>query len=227
MIANVKPVPDYVKRITTADIAFGETNGAFHIWPTARPAITVEPGERYAIALRIRAQTPAAGSLKLPNDAPESWKLRREENGDYWLDISIEPSSTSSSRTVLLDVVTGGNRSRGIRVQLSVNVPAENLVVSPREVDFGNVDLSSVKGLVKRVGVRKIVGTFRIKSLTSSLAFLKLEQATMVDGSNYLIRITVDPTKPLTAGPHDGKLTVETDEGHRIEVPIRINLINP
>lgn len=225
MLANVKPLPGYVKRITTADVGRGEVNGAFQIWPTARPVITVEPGERVAIALRIKALAPDAGSLKLAPGAPDTWKLRREANGDYWLDIPIDPASESSSRVVPLVVEQSDGRSREIRVRLMVNVPAENLIVTPKELDFGEVALASVKGTLRRVGVRKIVGSLRIKALNSTLPFLKLEQATMVEGSNYLIRITIDPTRPLKAGAYNGVVVIETDE-RRVEVPVKLKLVD-
>lgn len=226
IIANVKPLPAYVKRIASADVAHGETNGAFQVWPTARPAISIEPGERLAIALRIRALAPDTGTLTLGPGAPESWKLRREAAGDYWLDIPIEAGGGSGSRTAPLVVDLGENRSREIRVQLMVTVPAANLVVTPRELDFGEVTLASVSGAAQRVGVRKIVGSFHIKALSSTLPFLKLQQATMVDGSNYLIRITIDPTRPLKPGAYSGVVLIETDDGHRVEVPIKMKLVD-
>ncbi len=227
MLANVRPLPGYVKRISTAAVGRGETNGAFHIWPTARPVVTLEPGEGLAITLRMRALAQDAGSLKLGPGAPDSWKLRREaDGGTYWLDIPIEPSSGSSSRVVALIVELSNGRSREIRVQLTVNVPAENLVVTPKEIDFGEVTLENAKGALKRAGVRKLVGSLHIKALSSTLPFVKLEQATMVEGSNYLIKITIDPTKPLKPGAYDGVMVIETDDGHRVEVPMKLKLVD-
>jgi hypothetical protein len=223
--ANVKPLPDYIKRISSANVARGEVNGAFQIWPTAQPVITVESGERLAIALRIRPQAPTAGNLKLAPNAPDNWKLRSEANGDYWLDIPIGPVSESSSRLAPLLVEQSDGRSREIRVRLMVNVPPENLIVTPKDLDFGEVPIANFKGMLRRVGVRKIVGSLHIKTLTASLPFLKLEQATMVEGSNYLIRITIDPAKSLKPGAYDGVIAIETDEGHRLEVHVKVKLV--
>lgn len=224
-MANVKPLPDYIKRITSADVGHGEVNGAFHIWPTARPVITVEAGERLSIALRIKALTPDAGDLKLGPTAPDTWKLRREANGDYWLDIPIGPANETSTRVVPLVVELIDGRSREIRVRLMVNVPAENLIVSAKEIDFGEVALENVRRTLRRVGIRKIVGSLHIKALTTTLPFLKLEQGTIIEGSNYLIRITIDPSKPLKPGAYDGTVVIETDEGHRVEVPVKLKLV--
>jgi hypothetical protein len=214
-----------VKRITTADVARGEVIGPFQVWPTARPSITLEPGERLAIALRIRANAPDASGLKLGAGAPSSWRLKREASGDHSLEIPIDAATGSSSLTVPLIEEPAGSHPREIRVQLSVTVPAQNIVVTPRELDFGEVALSSATGLVKRIGVRKMVGSFHIKSVSSTLPFLKLEQTTMVDGSNYLIRITFDSTKPLKSGAYNGTLVIETDDGNRSEVPVKLNLV--
>ena len=225
IVANVKPVPAYVKRITTADIGYGESNGAYHIWPTARPAISLEPGERLTISLRIRPLAAGAGTIKLGPDAPDSWKLRRETSSDYWLDIPLDAGGSAGSQSAPLVVDLGENRTREIRVQLVVTVPAENLVVTPKELDFGELSLASAVGAVTRLGLRKVVGSFHIKSVTSTLPLLKFQQTTMVEGSNYLIRVTIDTTKPLKPGSYDGMVLIETDVGRRFEVPIKLKIV--
>jgi len=225
--ANVKPLPAYVKRISSANIARGEENGAFHIWPTARPAITLEAGERLPVALRIRSLTATAGTLKLGADAPPSWKLRSEPGGrEYWLDIPVDPSNGSGSRTVPLVVELPDGRSREIRVQLTVDVPAENLVTTPRELDFGELTIESAGQTLRRLGVRKLVGSFEIKSVSSTLPFLKFERVVIVPGSNYLIRVTIDATKPLKPGAQQGVIVIETDGGNRLEMPIKLKLLD-
>jgi hypothetical protein len=204
-------------------VARGEGNGVFQIWPTARPAITIEPGEHLNISLRLRALIAEPGTLKLPADAPAAWKLRHEANGDYWLDIPIDAGG-SRRATLVADMPDG--HSREVRIQLMVSVPAENVVVTPREIDFGEVSLANAQGSLKRVGIRKLVGSFHIKSASSTLPFLKLEQATMVEGSNYLIRVTIDPARRLKPGSYEGLLIIETDEGHRAEVKVKIKLLD-
>lgn len=226
IVANVKPLPAYIKRISTADIAHGEKNGAFQIWPTARPAVSAEPGERLSIAIRLRALNPGAETVKLGAGAPESWKLRREPAGDYWLDIPIDADGGSATRTAPLVVDLGENRSQEIRVQLMLTVPSENLVVTPRAVDFGELTLARAGVAVQRLGIRKLVGSFHIKTLASTLPFLKLLPTTIVEGSNYLIRATIDPAKPIKPGAYSGIAVIETDEGHKVEVPIKVKLVD-
>lgn len=225
--ANVKPVPDYVKRIATANVKTGETNGDLQIWPTARPKITLEPGERFDISLRIRPLATGAGSLKLAAAAPRTWRLRRETDGEgYWLDIPIEPAKDTSSRTVPIIVEPAEGPAREIPVQLSVNVPSENLVATPQQIDFGEVTLLSQSNPMKRLGIRKQIGFFHIRKVASTLPFLKLELATMVEGSNYMIKITIDRTAPLKTGEYQGNVIIETDDAHavRVEVPVKIRI---
>ena len=227
LAATAKALPDYVKRITTADVGHGEVIGAFQVWPTARPQISVEAGERLTMALRIRAIGQPGATLKLAPDAPDTWKLRREpKTGDYWMDMQIDAATGSGARTATLVADPGDGRTREMRVRLTVNVLAENLIVTPKALDFGEVSIAKTRNSFQRVGIRKLVGTFHIKTLSSSLPFLKLEQTTILENTNYLVRLTIDPTRPLKAGAYDGALLIETDGGNRLEVPITIKLVD-
>jgi hypothetical protein len=226
ILATVKPLPAFVKRISNADVAHGDKEGALSVWPSARPVITVERGERLAISLRIR---PIGGdSLKL-STANDSFKLRREANGSgYWLDIPIEPATDTSPRVIPI-ALQASDPPGDLNIQLTVNVQAENFFVTPRQLDFGEVslaDLQSGSQRIGRVGIRKLVGAFHIKALSSTLGFLKLEHQAMVEGSNYLIRARVDPSKLPKAGTYNGVLQIETDDAQvpRLEVPIKIVL---
>jgi Rib/alpha/Esp surface antigen-like repeat protein len=55
---------------------------------------------------------------------------------------------------------------------------------------------------------------------------LKLDSTAMVDGSNYRIRIAFDPTKVPTAGDYSGAVVIETDEGRKVEVPVKMKVID-
>jgi len=109
--ADVKPVPPYVRRIDNANVANGEPNGAFKLWPTGHPRITLNKGERFSFSLRIwppgvagNQQTgatttapdgPAApGGSRLPAlpAGALTTVLRQEKpGGAYWLDVTVGP----------------------------------------------------------------------------------------------------------------------------------------
>jgi hypothetical protein len=225
--ANIKPVPAFVARISNKDIAHGEKVGAFNVWPIARPVVTVERGERLTVTLRIRPAEPTSGSLKLAN-ASEAYKLRREANGDgYLLDMAIEPSNDLTQRVVPVALQINDGASGELALQLTVNVQAENLIVTPRQVDLGEFSLANLRdGAMAgtRIGVRKTVGTFHIESLTSTLDFLTLEPRTIIEGSNYVIRVIINQIKLPKAATYTGVLRIETDDPltPRVEVPIKV-----
>jgi hypothetical protein len=227
--ANIKPLPAFAARISNADIAHGEKVGAFNVWPAARPIITVERGERLTVTLRIRPTEPASAVLKLAR-ASETYKLRREPNGDtYLLDLMIEPSNDLAQQIIPVALEINDGASGQLALQMTVNVQAENLIATPRQLDFGEVSLASLRdGLTGggRFGIRKTVGTFHIKSLTSTLDFLKLEPRTIIEGSNYVIRVSFDQTKLPKAATYTGILRVETDDPltPRVEIPVKMVL---
>jgi hypothetical protein len=227
--ANVKPLPAFASRISNADIAHGEKVGAFNVWPAARPVIAIERGERLLITLRIKPAAPDSGSLKLAA-ASQSYKLKREASGDgYLLEIAVEPSNDAAPRVMPAVLEINDGTSGKLDLQLTVNTQAESLAISPRQIDLGEVSLADLPGALAtggRIGIRKAIGLFRIKSLSTTLDFLKLEQRTLVEGSNYLIRISLDPARLPKAATYTGVIRIETDDPQtpRIETPIKLIL---
>lgn len=223
LTATIKPLPAYAKRISNADVEFGERVGAFIVWPAARPMVALEQGERLPFALRIRPVEPNA-IIKL-TAASDLFKLTRETNGSgYMLEMTAEPSAGAPSRVLPLVVKTESGEE--VKMQVTVSLQAENLMVTPRQVDFGEVSLEKLQSgaVTARLGIRKQVGTFQIKSLASSLEFLQLESQTIVDGSNYLIRIRFDPAKLPKAATYIGTLRIATTDAAQpqLEVPIKL-----
>jgi hypothetical protein len=227
VIAVIKPLPDFVKTITNANIGYGDKSGSFQVWPIAEPVISVERGKAAAISLRLRPTDGGDATLNLPAGAPAMFKLRREAGGAYWLDITVEPPGDAGARSFPLTLESSdGNK---VAVKLTVNVPAENLLVTPTQVEMGEIALSNARaGIAKsgRVGIRKLVGALGIKSLSSTLPFLRLEQQAIVAGSNYLIRIRVNPDAQTKAGAYSGAVKIETDDGNTIEIPVKLTLVD-
>jgi hypothetical protein len=227
--ANIKPLPAFAARISNADIARGEKVGAFNVWPIARPIIAIERNERLNITLRIRPADANSGSLKLAS-ASGAYKLRREANGDgYLLDITVEPSSDSAPRVMPVALEINDGSSGKLALQVTVNTQAENLIVTPGQLDLGELSLANLKSGSaggSRVGIRKTLGSFRIKSLSSTLGFLKLEQRTIIEGSNYVIRVSFDQARTPKAAAYAGILRIETDDPQtpRLEIPVKVIL---
>jgi hypothetical protein len=233
LTANATPLPDYVKRIKNAKINQGEQLGSFKVWPAAKPEVSIGRNERTNISLRIRPDFEGAVELKLGSNNFEQakYKLRREDSRSYWLDIETEPVSDAGVRNIAIELQSVSPKVENFSVNLVLNILDDSLLFTPAIVDCGEIPLSSLKQFptrVGRAGVRKLAGTFRIKSVSSTLNFLKPEVQAMVEGSNYLIRVNTEVNNLPQAGAYQGKLIVETDDPQkpRLEIPIKITLTN-
>ena len=226
------PLPEVVKRIGNADLQRGETVGAFKLWPTARPGITIDRGERLTFSLRIRPTQVGPSELQSSTKPTEliDCKLRREPSGSgYWLDIAVGPFSEPGPRSATIELRASGDALPPVKVQLTLSVLGENVIATPGSLDIGELLLSGLRAQPKvlgRVGVRKLVGAFRITSISSSLAFIKTEQQTIVEGSNYLVKLSSDPSLLPKPGSYNGILRIETDDSQkpRLEVPISVTV---
>jgi hypothetical protein len=225
--ATVKPLPAFVKRLADVEIRSGYTLAGFNAWPVSRPTVTLERGEKLDITLRLRPLSASSGTLALAPDAPAFYKLRYDASSNaYWLDLTAGPADASVTQAVPLVVTADGSSSK-LNLNLAIEVPVENLIVTPRELDLGESALSILKtGQQKsgRIGIRKLVGSFYIKALSSTLPFLKLEQQTIVEGSNYLIRVRIDAETLPKAGVYTGVLVIDIDDKQKLQIPVKLTL---
>ena len=197
--------------------------------PTAHPTLSLAKEEALSIGLRIRSINLLPITVELPQSAPPSWKLTRDDLG-YWLSIALDGSAGDLTATQELQIKTDSGIDR-LRISLTVKTISDDIVTTPTSIDFGSVALSAVKtGNVAtiRFGVRKRAGEFRVKSVSSTLKFLKPEARVVVEGRNYLVLTSVDTVIPPTAGSHVGVIRVETDDPRQpfVEVPCRITVVN-
>jgi hypothetical protein len=225
--ADVKPLPGFVKSITNTNIGHGENVESFNIWPAANPVMSSARGDSVRLSLRIRPRARDAGELQLSPAGGGQYRLRRAANKeDYWLDVETEPMNEPGSHTRNIELKTADINQPPLIVKLTINIAAENLIATPTSLDLGELELSGLKsGAQKtaRLGVRKLIGVFSIKSVSSTLPFLKFDRQTIVEGSNYLIKVSINLASLPKPGPYSGVLRIETDDPQtpRVEVPIK------
>ena len=246
----VKPTPSFISHMTGGELARGERVGSVNVWPTAHPFITIERGERLTAAIRLRpesgdsilvnpgeqrsdtASPPAVGGnsgAKLLPDDPGSFNSKvRNEGTDYWLDLSVGPIREPGTYLRRIEVsISGGDK---VPVDLTIMVISENTLLSTNTVDLGRVSLEDLKsGGVRsvRVGMRRLVGTVHINSIQTSHPFLKAESDTLVPGTNYLIRVSIDRGATLRPGSYDGVIQINTDDPNtaKIEIPWKLVVV--
>jgi hypothetical protein len=232
LTATVKPLPDFIKRLSSPPMAGGEQVGDFKLWPMAYPTIKAERGESLSFGIRVRPIN--AGPVELDLASKPSgkldYKLRRDAGGGYWLDVEVKQVEHTGLFTESIVLRSRGTPPAEITVPVTVDVPARNLIITPASVDFGKVAASDLKngaGRSSRVGIRKLVGTFKIKAVTAAREFFQVQIQEVVPGSNYVIRIGIDPAKVPGPGSHDGVLRVETDDREKpvIEIPYKLTVV--
>jgi hypothetical protein len=226
----VQALPSFIKKIENPDLDHGIQMGNLAVWPVARPEINLEPGEVFKFGLRIRPLEGAPLSLQLFTESSNTLKasLRKETNFEgYWLDLELGPINEPGARTIplLLASATGE-----LTINVEANVIAEGLIVTPPVLDMGDVshaDLKDGSRRMGRFGVRKSVGTFRIKSISTTLPFLKLEQQVISESTNYVIRVILETTTPPKLGVYNGTVKVETDDPRspKVEVPVKLHIV--
>lgn len=229
LTATVQPLPDYVKRIVNAVTDHGEKLEAFNVWPARQPAIVLERGEQFKFALRIRPIAENAPKLQaaVSNSDKVKCALRSEAGDTYWIDLEVGPIDAVGLIEAPLTLIAGAS---DITLKLAINVLDNAILFTPKEINLGEVSLKDLKkGLERtaRVGIRKQAGAFQITSLTSTISFLSLEKQSIVEGSNYLIRIGIN-AKPLPKrGSYTGVIKIETDNnGQTVEVPCKVTLVD-
>ncbi len=229
LTAAVQPLPDYVRRIINAVPDQGEKLGAFNLWPARQPALVLESGEQFKFALRIRPIADDAPKLQaaVSNSDKVKCTLRNEADNIYWLDLEVGPIEAAGLIEAPLTLIAGAT---DMTLNLAINVVERSILVTPQEIDLGEISLKSLKtGLAKtgRIGIRKQAGAFQILSLTSTISFLKLEKQSIVEGSNYLIRVGINPTPLPKRGSYTGVIRIETDNnGQTVEVPCKATVVD-
>ncbi|HEU4386969.1 MAG TPA: hypothetical protein VFV34_04165 [Blastocatellia bacterium] len=226
--ADIEALPPYVNRIENATINHGEELDGFNIWPATQPRLTLEQAERLTMSLRIRRSNGLAGTMPIQEGSVEGVDFKlRQQGAEYWLDLTISAGPEPGPRTapINLKVTDGLVPQLGLSVRMKV-LP-RGLVVTPATLELGEISLAESSGLVGRIGIRRTVGSLQIKSISSTLSFLKLEMQTVVAGSNYLIRVTIAPGTNLSPGPQNGTIAIETDDrsSPHIDVPVRITFL--
>jgi hypothetical protein len=262
LVADVKPLPDSIRRVENAPVATGEIVDTFKVWPTAHPRVTLERGERISVRFRVWAGQPrvdqdqsnagvnggglqtttyaqsssslsaSAGLKVMPPDSRQIKSLVTRDTGRavYWVDLDIGPFDEPGGYYWRLPSPAGFKELADLRLELAVIVLGEALLTTPSWTGPVEVSLSPQSGngaLVGRIGIRKLVGSFHVSAVSSTLPFLKVESQPLIDGQNYLIKVSIKSVQGLPSGTVDGIVNIETDDPKRprIEVPFKIKLV--
>jgi hypothetical protein len=244
--ANVKPLPEFVSRMDRPELATGQQEGGFRFWPAAHPRFNVEVGETLEFSLRATMQNPYAvvgpQTPAVANDAtasraqalpPGSVKVKVRPAGrddGYWLDVKVGPINKSGLfESPLAIPVEAGDLARDVAGSLDVTlmVVDSSVVITPREIDLGELSISSLTGQVGVMNVRKLFGTFKVLDISSCAMFLKFDVQPLIKEKNYSVRIRAEGGRDATLGRIECPVLIRTDDPRHpsIEAPLKAVLV--
>jgi hypothetical protein len=253
LAAKVNAVPDFVQRMDNPDLANGERAGDLRVWPAAYPRIYLERGEILSFWLRTWLADPGSAPISVTTEHPGviipvgrpapvtnaaaaphgavATTIRSESSGKgYWLDIKAGPIDKAGVYTTKLELPESARElAEAAQGMLGVTlvVVDSNIVINPAVADLGTISMSSMgtgQTQIGRVNVRKVFGSFRIISVTSSLPWLSFDVTTLVNDKNYLLRIRADNGNLPRPSAVDGSILIATDDPRHltIEVPLKL-----
>ncbi|HYL97750.1 MAG TPA: hypothetical protein VEZ90_02260 [Blastocatellia bacterium] len=195
-----------------------------------------QPADRAAAkAPEPGAVAPASGATapQVETDLQDkniSYRVRREGSlSNYWIDFDINAPESAGvyKRVVALSqppVLTS------LCIELKVTVLDKSLIVVPTSLDVGEISIQALRtGEIElgRVGVRTEEGEFHIKSLASTIPFIRVVAQPIFAGKNYLLHVQASGDASLRPGTYEGTLNIETDDklAPHSEVSLKITLI--
>ncbi|MFY9611597.1 MAG: hypothetical protein WAU45_23665 [Blastocatellia bacterium] len=202
-------------------------SSAFNVEPTDRWITSVVSGSSAASSFYlVNNQTSPVHPKQIVGGGPaftatiEPIQDGRRYELKVRTDTTLKPGHYTQTLRVLTDSPTAPETSLNLELTVYARV-----FVSPASIIMPRLpaasDLSSIDWPM--IYVRKVrEGGLKIKSVKSTLPFLKLELLTESEGQVYKIRLTLD-AKKLKPGEFKGTVRIETNdpEASVLEVPIQ------
>jgi hypothetical protein len=229
--ARVFPLPAFVSRLVSPAIERGDKIGAFTVWPTAHAVVTLQHGEELTLSFRIKRDLFDSGISGAPAATSDLVRIgsRGEIGTGLWVDVTLGPFDKPGRHSASVKIPVSGGNVTELAISVGFTVLEDSVIVTPRSLDLGEISMSELREGVERaarIGIRKQAAAVGLKSVSSTSPFLKLETQTIVDGANYVIRVTLSGGANLSPGSFNGQLVIETDDKDqpRIEVPVKVKI---
>jgi hypothetical protein len=146
-----------------------------------------------------------------------------------WLDIDISPiletGTFSCSRIAPVDT---GSRAE-LPIEVTLSVIDDDFVIAPALIKIDELAIPKDQAAIEigRFEIRRMLRRFRVKSVSSSLPFVKFEVQALVPAKRYAVKVRLIGEPALTPGPYKGSIKVLTDDKSNpmIEVPLSLGLV--
>lgn len=191
--------------------------GPFSITPSDKWVTATIHGNTIASTLTFSNTQPKPAHITGVEPGGESFKLtlRTVEDGkSYALIASTNPDLKPGTYTQTAQLLSDASGTPKIPITLEVTV-YPGVVATPTSIHLSPIAIDGdvSKAVIPAISVRKFRGPlFKIKSVTSTLPFLKFDTQPEVGGFGYSIRSTVEKSGISAPGKYTGKIRIETDD---------------
>jgi len=152
--------------------------------------------------------------------------LRTVDNGkQYALAVTSSPALKPGRHTQTIEVMTDDPDMPRIPIELEINV-YPLVIATPQTIMLPKLalhgDLSHV--VIPTIYIRKVKGDgLEVKSVVSTLSFVKVDLQTERAGEAYTVRCSLDRSATLPPGDFEGKIRIQTNDADAplLEVVVR------
>ncbi len=147
-----------------------------------------------------------------------------EDGKRYELNISTNPSLKPGEHTQTLKIITDDKAQPEMDIPLEVKI-LPLVFVSPGAIILPKMPMEGENnvGNLPSIHVRRLRETgLKIKSVTSTLPFIKWNVVTEKDGESYKIDLSIDKAMIKSRGNFDGKLVIETNDPEMPQAEVSI-----
>ena len=195
----------------------GKRIGSLSVAPSDKWTASIIRGNSAAVALYIYSHEGKPVHVKSisPGGSVFTVKLQPIEEGKrYELDIATDKNLKPGKYEQTLKVLTDSPDTPEINISLEATVYAQ-VFAWPTAINLPNmpfeVDPSTVK--LPEIYVKKIRdGGLKIKSVHSSLPFLRVNLIAEVEGQTYKIQLIIDKARITEKGAFKGVIRIETND---------------
>jgi hypothetical protein len=206
----------------------GKRVGSLSVAPNDRWITSVFRGKSAHETLYIYSHEGKPVQIKsiVPGGTAFTVKVQAIADGKrYQLDIATDPNLKPGKYEQTVKVMTDSPQTPELTIALEATVYAQ-VIATPTAIMLPNmpfeIDPSTVK--LPEIHIRKVRdGGLKIKSVHSSVPFLRVGLVTEVEGQTYKIQLAFDKARMTEKGAFKGVIRIETNDmdSSVIEIPIQ------
>jgi hypothetical protein len=206
----------------------GKRVGALSIAPSDTWITSAIRGSSASTVLYFYSHSGKPVRIKSVNAGGEAFTVKLqpiEEGKRYELQVATDPNLKAGKYQQTLKVLTDNSETPELSIALEVNVYPQ-VIATPTSIMLPNLPFEIDPATVKlpEIYIRKIRdGGLKIKTVHSSLPFLRVSLITEDEGKTYKVQLAFDKARMTQKGAFKGIIRIETNDidSSVIEIPLQ------